>query len=188
MDHCRQQRQLSEFLDKGPVVAVFYNSYYCNHCVGQLFALHNDAKHFQELAAQIIAISADSPELTQQRFAQYGPFAFSVLSDPGNKVGQLYRVFTPPKDGKPSDLLHGTFVIARNYLNDRAGFSCTASFLSRKALRAKMGIPAVQHARGDAPQGGNSHDFDSQPRPLLCLRHFWEGRPAGSHLAPVELP
>lgn len=106
--------KLQELVDGGPVVLVFYYGYHCNHCVSQLFDLSEDAALFRELGARVVAVSADPPELTRQRFKQYGAFGFPVLSDPGNQVAQAYRVFTPAQGGKQEDLLHGTFVIDRD--------------------------------------------------------------------------
>jgi peroxiredoxin Q/BCP len=105
---------LKELLAGGPVVLVFYYGYHCNHCVSQLFDLNEDLPLFRELGARVVAVSADPPVLTRQRFQQYGPFGFPVLSDPGNKVAETYRVFTPAHGGKKADLLHGTFVIDRD--------------------------------------------------------------------------
>jgi len=105
---------LKDLLAGGPVVLVFYYGYHCNHCVSQLFDLNEDLPLFRELGSRVIAVSADPPELTRQRFKQYGPFGFPVLSDPGNKVAESYRVFTPAQGGKKEDLLHGTFVIDRD--------------------------------------------------------------------------
>jgi peroxiredoxin len=109
-----QALRLRERLSRGPVVLVFYYGYYCNHCVSQLFALNDDIKKFRELGAEVIAVSADPPELTRQRFQRYGAFAFPVLSDPGHKAGRLYGVFRPAKGEEPEDLQHGTFVIGRD--------------------------------------------------------------------------
>ncbi len=113
-DAREQVRSLREYLRRRPVVLVFYYGYYCNHCVGQLFALHDDIAKFRELGAEVIAVSADPPELTRQRFRQYGEFAFPVLSDPGNKIAQVYGVFRPAAGEKAEDQQHGTFVISRN--------------------------------------------------------------------------
>lgn len=105
---------LAQTLKDGPVVLVFYYGYHCDHCVSQLFALNKDVEKFRELGVQVVAISADAPELTRERFKQYGAFHFPVLSDPGNKVAEKYETFTPsPKVGQEGDLLHGTFLIAR---------------------------------------------------------------------------
>ncbi len=105
---------LSEKVKEGPVVLVFYYGYHCNHCVSQLFGLHKDIAHFRELGAAVVAVSADPPELTRERYKKYGAFAFPVLSDAGNKVAQTYGTFAPSKkQGEDGDLLHGTFVIDR---------------------------------------------------------------------------
>ena len=107
---------LGELLDGRPVVLIFYYGYHCVGCVRQLFEINRDLPLFREVGARVVAISADPPELTRRRFQQYGPFGFTVLSDPGNKVAQAYRVFKGAPDGKTADFLrHGTFVI------DRAG-------------------------------------------------------------------
>ena len=105
---------LSEKSKDGPVVLVFYYGYNCNHCVSQLFGLNEDIEKFRELGATVVAVSADAPELTRERYKKYGAFAFPVLSDAGNKVAEAYGTFvasrTPGEDG---DLMHGTFVIDR---------------------------------------------------------------------------
>ena len=105
---------LREHIRRGPVVLVFYYGYYCNHCVGQLFALHDDIAKFRELGAAIVAVSADPPELTRTRFRQYGDFAFPVLSDPGNKIARIYGVYKPAEGDRAEDQQHGTFVIGRD--------------------------------------------------------------------------
>lgn len=103
---------LRELLAKGPVVLVFYYGYHCDHCVSQLFGLHEDLAKFTELGATVIAVSADPPTLTAERFRQYGEFRFPVLSDPGNTIAAIYGVYKPAHDGQEEDLLHGTFILA----------------------------------------------------------------------------
>lgn len=105
---------LHEHLKAGPVLLVFYYGYHCNHCVSQLFALNDDLAKFSELGVEVVAVSADPVETTRERFRQYGPFKFPVLSDPGNEVAKKYETYLPhPTPGKEGDLLHGTFVITR---------------------------------------------------------------------------
>jgi peroxiredoxin len=102
---------LGEFLDGGPVVLIFYYGYHCISCVRHLSDVNRDLPLFREVGARVIAISSDPPELTQQQFQQNGPFGFTVLSDPENKVARAYRVFKRAQD---ADLFrHGTFVIDR---------------------------------------------------------------------------
>jgi peroxiredoxin len=114
LDTNLQATRLSDQLARGPVVLVFYYGYHCNHCVGQLFALHDDAAKFRELGAELLAISADPPEATRDRFREYGEFAFPVLFDPGNAAAHQYGVFEPATESTPETLQHGTFIIGRD--------------------------------------------------------------------------
>ena len=114
VDHTGRHWQLTQLLTRSPVVLVFYYGYHCNPCVSQLFALHADIQRFREIGAEIVAISADAPGITQARFERYGPFAFPVLSDPRNRVAELYGVFTPAKEGHKENLWHATFVLSRD--------------------------------------------------------------------------
>ncbi len=105
---------LAQQLRDGPVVLVFYYGYHCNHCVSQLFALDKDIDKFRELGVTVVSVSADAPELTRERFKQYGAFKFPVLSDPKNKIAQQYEVYVPnSKPDQEGSLVHGTFVITR---------------------------------------------------------------------------
>ncbi len=102
---------LKEALNRGPVIVVFYLGYHCDHCVSQLFDLNEDIQLFDELGVQVVALSPDSKELTRKRYARYGAFRFPVLSDHSNSLAEAYGLYTPAKDGKDENLLHGTFVI-----------------------------------------------------------------------------
>lgn len=113
-DHNGKTHSIETHVKQGPVVVVFYYGYYCNHCVGQLFALNDDIEKFRELGAEIIAISPDAPEETAAKFAKYGMFKFPVLSDPDNRVASVYSVFAPKAEGKSGRQLHGTFVVDRD--------------------------------------------------------------------------
>ena len=48
---------------------VFYYGYHCNHCVKQLFGLHDDIERFRALGATVVAVSADLPETTRDASA-----------------------------------------------------------------------------------------------------------------------
>jgi len=103
---------LAKEAESSPIILVFYYGYSCSHCVSQLFGLAKDIDIFRELGAKVIAISPDSKELTKERYAEYGTFPFRVLSDPGNKVAQLYSTYIPAKNPMDDgELMHGTFVL-----------------------------------------------------------------------------
>lgn len=114
LDPYRSRKTLKELNEDGPVIVVFYYGYFCNHCVAQLFALNDDLKLFQEAGATIVAISADAPEETAKKYAKYGDFNLTVLSDPDNRVAEAFGVFSRGKDDTEDDLKHGTFVIDRS--------------------------------------------------------------------------
>ena len=59
-------------------------------------------------------ISGDDAELTQSRFDEFGPFHFTVLSDPGHRVAQRYAAWCPSTGGRMGEPLHATFIIARD--------------------------------------------------------------------------
>ena len=106
-----QAVSLESFRLKKPVILVFYYGYYCSHCVAQLFALEKDLAYFHEMGAKVIAISADSSESTQEKFAKYGSFSFPVLSDHDYRISEAWGLYTRPSQEQAEDLLHGTFVI-----------------------------------------------------------------------------
>ncbi|HEV3257760.1 MAG TPA: peroxiredoxin family protein [Gemmataceae bacterium] len=113
-DHRGQPWRLQGQLDAGPVVLVFYLGYACNACVHDLFELNADLDRFHSLGAEVVAVSADKRRLTRQQFEKYGAFGFPVLSDPGHVVALSYGTFRPAKGPGPEELLHGTFIIARD--------------------------------------------------------------------------
>ncbi len=130
--------QLSQLSAEGPVIVVFYYGYHCSHCVAQLFALNEDLEKFKGMGARIVALSADSPEETAARFAEYGRFEFPVLADLDNAVAEQYGVYRPAIADKPAELLHGTFVV------DQTGrivwtYKGTQPFMDSKSLLFLLG-------------------------------------------------
>ncbi|MBI3407300.1 MAG: redoxin domain-containing protein [Planctomycetes bacterium] len=113
-DHHGQPWSLHGQLKRGPVVLVFYLGYACNACVHDLCELNADLERFHCLGTEVVAVSGDTPELTQQRFLQYGAFGFPVLSDPGHIAAQSYGTFRQGTASKPEELLHATFLVGRD--------------------------------------------------------------------------
>jgi peroxiredoxin len=103
--------RLSEKLKKGPVVLVFYLGYWCDHCVSQLFGLNEDYNYFRETGAEVLAVSSDPIQLTQERYAEYGRFKFPVLTDPDHLIAQKFGVYAPAGEGRKEWEIHGTYVI-----------------------------------------------------------------------------
>jgi peroxiredoxin Q/BCP len=105
---------LDDLLARGPVVLVFYYGYSCDHCVSQLFDLNEDRRYFAELGATVVGVSPDAPAHTRAKYAEYGPFAIPVLSDPDHTAAMRYGVYRPAVGDAKAWKAHGTFVIGRD--------------------------------------------------------------------------
>jgi peroxiredoxin len=113
-DDSKAEQHLSVLGKDRPTVVVFYLGYGCSHCVAQLLAIDKDLHYFRELDADVVAISADTPEHTTEKFAEYGRFGFPVLSDAEHQVAQAWGVYQAESDHRPEVVNHGTFVVDRH--------------------------------------------------------------------------
>ncbi len=128
-----QSVSLQQLGQNRPLVVVFYLGYGCSHCVAQLVSLERDLHYFRELDADVVAISADSPQHTADRFKQYGRFAFSVLADEDHAVATDWSVFHSATEQSDELMDHGTFVVDRN---GQVIWACTGKepFLDNRSL------------------------------------------------------
>ena len=76
------------------VVIVFYPFTFTGVCEGELCSLRDDLSEFDEVKAQVLAISCDSRHAQKQWSTEQG-FTFPVLSDfwPHGAVARAYGVF-----------------------------------------------------------------------------------------------
>jgi peroxiredoxin Q/BCP len=77
------------------VVLVFYPADASPVCTAQLTAYTNDIGRFRDLGAQVLAISPQSIEDHRRFAADSGGFAFPLLADEGQVVGERYGVLGP---------------------------------------------------------------------------------------------
>jgi peroxiredoxin Q/BCP len=112
-DDANQHKSLGELAKDRPLVIVFYLGYGCSHCVAQLIAIDQDLHYFRELDADVVAISADEPSHTAERYQEYGRFGFPVLADVDNSVGKAWGVYHPQTEEQPEFSRHGTFIVDR---------------------------------------------------------------------------
>lgn len=82
---------LKDFLGKRFVVVYFYPKDDTPGCTKESCAFRDQYEVFKLAGAEVIGISADSPESHQQFAAKY-QLPFSLLSDSGNQVRKLYGV------------------------------------------------------------------------------------------------
>ena len=84
---------LSEFRGH-PVVVVFYPGDDSPVCTKQLNSYNNDLDQFEEVGAQILAISAQDVNSHDNFSSKYG-FKFPLLADPDKVVAGLYGTLGP---------------------------------------------------------------------------------------------
>jgi peroxiredoxin Q/BCP len=82
---------LSDFLGKKPVVLYFYPKDDTPGCTMEACAFRDEHDTFTKLDAEVIGVSSDSVQ-EHKRFAEKHHLDFTLLSDEGGKVRQLYGV------------------------------------------------------------------------------------------------
>jgi peroxiredoxin Q/BCP len=82
---------LEDFRGKKAVVLYFYPKDETPGCTAEACAFRDSYAIFQETGAEVIGVSGDSPQ-DHQKFVSRYDLPFTLLSDKGNKVRQLYGV------------------------------------------------------------------------------------------------
>ena len=93
-----EMRSLYEKLKVGPVILSFYRGGWCPYCNDQLYAYQQILPEFQDLGAELVAISPEKPSNAQDT-AVKNELTFDVLSDENNKVARMYDlIWTVPEE------------------------------------------------------------------------------------------
>jgi peroxiredoxin len=87
---------LSDAIEKGPVVIIFYRGFWCPVCNEHLELLQDSLRFIEEQGAQVIAISPEKPEYLDKMAEQTGA-KFTLLYDEGYKIANAYDVTFKPK-------------------------------------------------------------------------------------------
>jgi peroxiredoxin Q/BCP len=82
---------LKDFRGKKSVVLYFYPKDDTPGCTAEACAFRDSYEVFSDAGAEVIGISEDSPQ-SHQQFATKHNLPFTLLSDAGNQVRQLYGV------------------------------------------------------------------------------------------------
>jgi peroxiredoxin len=105
---------LSELLEKGPVVLVFYRGKWCPHCNATLMRLQRELEKMEGKGASLVAISPMLPDGTQY-LATKRSLMFPVCSDLGNKVARKFKItFEIPLEFRENHLDWGMDIPAAN--------------------------------------------------------------------------
>ena len=90
----RREYKLSEYRGR-PVVLVFYPGDNTPVCTRQLNTYTEDIGQFQEVGAQVLAISPQSVESHETFSCRQGGFGFPLLADEDKAVGKSYDILGP---------------------------------------------------------------------------------------------
>lgn len=80
---------LSDFLGKSALVLYFYPKDMTAGCTAEACAFRDSYEVFKEAGAEVVGVSADSPE-RHQEFIKRNHLSFTLLSDVDNKVRNRY--------------------------------------------------------------------------------------------------
>jgi peroxiredoxin len=98
---------LSDLLDRGPVVVSFFWGDWCPFCIRQLQALATALPEIERLGATLVALS---PQAQSKSFSpgSDGEPPFPILQDPGCEIAARYRIaFTVPQQFRAAYLALG---------------------------------------------------------------------------------
>jgi peroxiredoxin len=82
---------LSDLLDRGPVVVSFFWGDWCPFCVLELQALAAAHPEIERLGATLVALSPQARDNSSSR-GRDGKPSFPILNDPGCKVASRFRI------------------------------------------------------------------------------------------------
>lgn len=82
---------LADYLQKGPVVLVWYRGGWCPYCNINLHYLQEELPNFKALGANLIALTPELPDQSISTTEKHH-LEFEVLSDVGNQVAKEYGV------------------------------------------------------------------------------------------------
>ncbi len=102
--------ELSEALESGPVVIIFYRGSWCPVCNRHLATIQDSLKLITDRGVSVVAISPEKPELLEKMADKTGA-KFSLLYDKGYEIANAYDVTFMPK--KAELLIYNTMLGAK---------------------------------------------------------------------------
>lgn len=126
-----QTSKLSELLQKGKVVLIFYRGTWCPYCNLQLAHYQNALDEIHALGTQLVAISPQTPDesLTIQ---EKNELKFEVLSDNGNIVARKYTTVFKNSDAPVNTMTALGFDFDSHYSDDSRELPIPAVFIVEK--------------------------------------------------------
>lgn len=94
-DHMKQERKLSEFIQKGNVVIAFFPFAFSGVCDREMCTFRDNMTKLNSVQASVVGISVDSL-FTLKVFAQTYNLEYTLLSDFNKKVSEAFDVLQSP--------------------------------------------------------------------------------------------
>jgi peroxiredoxin Q/BCP len=92
LDQDGKEIEMAEHIGKNVLVIYFYPKDFTTGCTMEAHAFREMHEAFQKEGAEVFGISADSIE-SHKKFAIEHELPFTLLSDPGNKVRDMYGAY-----------------------------------------------------------------------------------------------
>lgn len=116
-NHLLEDVELKSFEGKTNVVLLFFPLVNTSVCEKELCTMRDEMAQYENLSAQVLAISVDSP-FAQKLWVEKNKFNFPLLSDFNKEVCQMYGayydVFVPGKFDYKGVAKRSAFVIDKN--------------------------------------------------------------------------
>jgi glutaredoxin-dependent peroxiredoxin len=94
-DHTKQERKLSEFIQKGNVVIAFFPFAFSGVCDREMCTFRDSMTKLNSVRASVVGISVDSL-FTLKVFAQTYNLEYTLLSDFNKEVSEAFDVLQSP--------------------------------------------------------------------------------------------
>lgn len=121
--------KLSEQLEEGPVVLVFYRGAWCPFCNIELNALQVSLPYFKKHNASLIAVTPQKPDKSMKQIEK-AEYTFEILSDLDDSVMKSYNLyFEVPQDQYELYKNWFNFDIADYNGKDRLGLPVPGTFV-----------------------------------------------------------
>lgn len=99
---------LSQLVERGPVLFIYFMGYNCPRCVAHLIRLDERVPEFEATGTRIIALSPSTVTEYKDSIDQYGDFRFPLLSDESFSVAKAYGLV------QNDSLYHAAIIIDRS--------------------------------------------------------------------------
>jgi peroxiredoxin len=115
VSHTNQPVSLGDYRGKQPVVVLFFPLAFTSTCTAELCAVRDDIGSYEELEAEVFAVSVDSPYVLK-RFREETGAPYTFLSDFHREAAEAFDVLrsAPLGPGLRNTTDRSAFVIGRD--------------------------------------------------------------------------